>query len=178
MPILAEGLPWKVADPFDYGGGNINPGRAAHPGLTYDIDPQDYNKFFRCAIIKKGPSTLASCNNTSMLPAYNLNMPSILVHNLRGLVTISRTVTNVGEVHSVYHVVVQSPAGVKMEVCPPVLVFDAANKVRKFDVKLSPMWNLQGDYTFGSLTWQNGRQAVRIPVAARITIQNFYADVA
>ncbi|XBJ12700.1 hypothetical protein VPH35_017172 [Triticum aestivum] len=178
MPISAEGLPRKVADPFDYGGGNINPGGAAHPGLIYDIEPQDYNKFFRCAIIKKGPSTLAICNNTAMLPAYNLNMSSISVPDLRGPITVTRTVTNVGEVHSMYHVVVQSPAGVKMEVCPPVLVFDDANKVRKYDVKLSPMWNLQGDYTFGSVTWQNDRQAVRIPVAARITIQDFYAGVA
>jgi hypothetical protein len=178
MPILAEGLPRKVADPFDYGGGNINPCGAAHPGLIYDIDPHDYNKFFRCAIIKEGTSTSASCNATATLPAYNLNLPSISVPDLRSPVIVSRTVTNVGEVLSVYHVAVQSPDGVKMEVFPPVLVFDAANKVQKFDVKLSPMWNLPGDYTFGSVTWQNGRQAVRIPVAARITVQDFYADVA
>ena len=112
------------------------------------------------------------------MPEYNLNLPSISVPDFRSAITVSRTVTNVGELHSVYHVAVQSPTGVKMEVFPDVLVFDAANKVRKFEVKLSPIWNLQGGYTFGSITWQNDRQVVRIPVATRITIQDFYAYVA
>jgi len=78
----------------------------------------------------------------------------------------------------VYRVLVQSPIGVRIEVEPPVLVFDAANKVHTFKVTLSPAWKLQGDYTFGSITWRSDRKAVRIPVAARITVQDFYADVA
>uniref|UniRef100_A0A453DN59 Subtilisin-like protease fibronectin type-III domain-containing protein n=1 Tax=Aegilops tauschii subsp. strangulata TaxID=200361 RepID=A0A453DN59_AEGTS len=174
MPILAEGLPRKIADPFDYGGGNINPGGAADPGLVYDIDPRDYNKFFGCTIIRRAN---VSCDATT-LPAYHLNLPSIAIPELRRPITVWRTVTNVGEVNSVYHAEVQSPAGVKMEIEPPVLVFDAMNKVHTFKVKLSPMWKLQGDYTFGSITWHKEQKAVRIPVATRITIQDFYADVA
>jgi hypothetical protein len=95
MPILAEGVPRKIADPFDYGSGNINPNRAADPGLIYDIDPTDYNKFFACTI-----KTSASCNAT-MLPRYHLNLPSIAVPDLRDPTT-----------------------GVKMVVEPSVLVFD------------------------------------------------------
>ncbi|XP_047060891.1 subtilisin-like protease SBT3.8 [Lolium rigidum] len=174
MPILAEGLPRKTADPFDYGGGNINPLGAADPGLVYDINPRDYTKFFQCTILRR---TNVSCNAT-VLPAYHLNLPSLAVPDLRRPVTVSRTVTNVGEIKSVYHVIVQSPVGVKMEVVPPVLVFDAVNKERTFKVKLSPAWKIQGDYTFGSITWRSDRKAVRIPVAARITVQDFYADVA
>ncbi|KAF6992059.1 hypothetical protein CFC21_009088 [Triticum aestivum] len=169
MPILAQGSSLKIADPFDYGGGNINPYGAAHPGLIYDIDPSDYSKFFKCAIsTKRMPVT---CNTTTTLPAYYINLPSISVPDLRHPITVYRTVTNVGEVNSVYHAAVQSPMGVKMEVIPPVLIFDAANKVQTYRVKLSPMWKLHGDYTFGSLTWQNDQKAVRIPVVARITIQ-------
>ena len=52
MPILAEGIPRKTADPFDYGGGNITPLGAADPGLVYDIDPRDYTKFFECTIFR------------------------------------------------------------------------------------------------------------------------------
>uniref|UniRef100_A0A0E0C8R9 Subtilisin-like protease n=1 Tax=Oryza meridionalis TaxID=40149 RepID=A0A0E0C8R9_9ORYZ len=172
MPILAEGVPRKIADPFDYGSGNINPNRAADPGLIYDIDPTDYNKFFACTI-----KTSASCNAT-MLPRYHLNLPSIAVPDLRDPTTVSRTVTNVGEVNAVYHAEIQCPPGVKMVVEPSVLVFDAANKAHTFKVSFSPLWKLQGDYTFGSLTWHNDKKSVRIPIAVRITIQDFYADVA
>ncbi|KAI4964269.1 hypothetical protein ZWY2020_006771 [Hordeum vulgare] len=174
MPILAEGLSRKTADPFDYGGGNINPGGAADPGLVYDIDPREYNKFFGCTIIRR---TTVSCDETT-LPAYHLNLPSIAVPELRRPITLWRTVTNVGKVDSVYHAQVQSLTGVRMEVEPIVLVFDAMNKVHTFKVKLSPMWKLQGDYTFGSITWRMEHKTVRIPVATRMTIHDFYADVA
>ncbi|CAL4954130.1 unnamed protein product [Urochloa decumbens] len=172
MPIMAEGLPRKIADPFDYGGGNIDPNKAADPGLIYDIGPSDYNYFLDCTIKKS-----VECNATSV-PGYLLNLPSISVPNLRYPVTIPRTVTNVGEVDAVYHVAVHSPLGVKMDVEPSVLVFNATNKVHTFQVKLSPMWKRQGDYTFGSLTWYNDKSTVRIPIAARITIHDFIADVA
>ncbi|CAO1944759.1 unnamed protein product [Urochloa humidicola] len=172
MPILAEGLPRKIADPFDYGGGNIDPNKAADPGLIYDIGPSDYNYFFNCAIKKS-----VDCNATSV-PGYLLNLPSISVPDLRYPVTIPRTVTNVGEVDAIYHVAVQSPLGVKMDVEPSVLVFNATNKVHTFQVKLSPLWKRQGDYTFGSLTWYDEKRTVRIPIAARITIHDFFADVA
>ena len=173
MPILAEGLPRKIADPFDYGGGHINPNRAADPGLIYDIDPNDYNHFFGCTVTK----TSASCNET-YVPGYFLNLPSISVPNLRYPVSVPRTVTNVGEFDAVYHAAIENPAGVKIEVEPSVLVFNAANKVHTFLVKISPLWRLQGDYTFGSITWYNGEKTVRIPVAARITIHDSFADVA
>ncbi|KAL6616207.1 hypothetical protein ACP70R_038477 [Stipagrostis hirtigluma subsp. patula] len=172
MPIMAQGLSRKIADPFDYGGGHINPNAAAEPGLIYDIDPNDYNHFFGCTI-----KTTVSCN-TSSVPGYLLNLPSISVPNLRYPITISRTVTNVGEVNAVYHAEIQGPPGVKVQVEPSILMFNAANKVITFHVKLSPMWRLQGDYTFGSLTWHNEQKTVRIPMAARITIHDFYADVA
>ncbi|XP_039121434.1 subtilisin-like protease SBT3.5 [Dioscorea cayenensis subsp. rotundata] len=43
--IEAEGQPRKIADPFDFGGGNVNPVRAADPCLIFDIDPKDYLKY-------------------------------------------------------------------------------------------------------------------------------------
>ncbi|KAG2601309.1 subtilisin-like protease SBT3.5 isoform X2 [Panicum virgatum] len=172
MPILAQGMPQKIADPFDYGGGHINPNKAADPGLIYDIDPSDYNKFFSCNFMKS-----VQCNAT-MLPGYHLNLPSIAIPDLRHPITVSRTVTNVGEVNTIYHAEIKSPPGVKMDVEPAALVFNAANKVITFKVKLSPLWSLQGDYTFGSLSWHNDQKTVRIPIAVRMTIHDFYADVA
>lgn len=65
-----------------------------------------------------------------------------------------------------YHARIQSLVGVRMEVDPPVLMFEVENKVPTFWVKFSPTWKPQGDYTFGSLTWGNEQKVVRIPVAA------------
>uniref|UniRef100_J3LVB8 Peptidase S8/S53 domain-containing protein n=1 Tax=Oryza brachyantha TaxID=4533 RepID=J3LVB8_ORYBR len=48
LPILADGLPQKIADPFDYGGGFIDPNRAIDPGLAYDVDLEHYNSFLEC----------------------------------------------------------------------------------------------------------------------------------
>ncbi|WVZ68546.1 hypothetical protein U9M48_017475, partial [Paspalum notatum var. saurae] len=158
MPILAQGLRRNFS---------LNPNKAAEPGLIYYIDPSDYNKFFGCTFKKS-----VQCNAT-MLPGYHLNLPSIAIPDLRHPITVSRTVTNVGDSNAVYHAVIESPAGVKMDVEPSVLVFNAANKAITFQVKLSPLWRLQGDYT---LTWLNGQNTVRIPIAARITIHDFYAD--
>jgi hypothetical protein len=61
-----------------------------------------------------------------------LNLPSVSVPNLRYPITVPRPVTNVGEVEAVYHVAVESPARVKIEVEPLDLVFNAANKVHTF----------------------------------------------
>lgn len=99
---------------------------------------------FSCSI-----KTSERCD-TSSVPGYLLNLPSISISELRYPVTVSRTVTNVGEVDAVDHAAVQSPHGVKMDVEPSVLVFNAANKVHTFQVKLSPILQIQEDYTFGS----------------------------
>ena len=171
-PILAEALPRKVADPFDYGGGNINPNGAADPGLIYNIDPREYNKFFECQIKK-----YEICNITTK-PAYHLNLPSISIPELRHPTMVERTVTNVGKVDAVYRSDIQPPLGVKIRVEPATLAFNATKKVHTFKVSIKPLWKVQGDYTFGSLTWYNEQHTVRIPIAVRITIQDFYADVA
>lgn len=89
-----------------------------------------------------------------------------------------RAVTNVGKVDAVYQSDVQSPLGVQIKVDPPTLVFNATQKVHAFKVSITPLWKVQGDYTFGSLTWHNEHHSVRIPIVVRITIQDFYADVA
>jgi hypothetical protein len=151
---------------------HINPNKAADPGLIYDIDPSDYNKFFGCNFKK-----FVQCNATT-LPGYHLNLPSIAIPDMRHQITVSRTVTNVGEVDAIYHAEIKSPPVVKTDVEPAALAFHAANKVITFKVKLSPLWSLQGDYTFGSLSWHNGQKTVRIPIAVRMTIHDFYADVA
>lgn len=171
LPILAEGLPRKYADPFDYGGGSINPDRAADPGLIYDINPKDYEEF-KCLWDEK-----TDCKDT-LRPMYTLNLPSIAIPNLRSSVTVSRTVTNVGAGNSTYKAIVESPPGIVMEVTPSVLEFSADTRsVQSFKVKFASVRRMQGVYTFGSLAWVDGVHKVRIPIAIRAVIQELYANV-
>ncbi|KAL5973721.1 hypothetical protein ACLOJK_030377 [Asimina triloba] len=40
--IFADRLPLKIANPFDYGGGVVNPNKAGDPDLIYDMGMEDY----------------------------------------------------------------------------------------------------------------------------------------
>ncbi|CAL5058929.1 unnamed protein product [Urochloa decumbens] len=173
MPIQADATPRKLADPFDFGGGHINPDKAADPGLVYDIDARDYAKLFNCTL---GPDD--DCETyTGQL--YQLNLPSIAVPNLKdSAVTVRRTVTNVGEADVTYRAVVEAPAGVDMSVEPSVIRYNGGgSKKATFRVTIKARQRVQGGYTFGSLTWLDGSaHSVRIPIAVRTVIQDFIAD--
>ncbi|XP_051195166.1 subtilisin-like protease SBT3.9 [Lolium perenne] len=170
MPIQAEGLPRKLADPFDLGGGHINPDKAVDPGLVYDVDAREYNKFFNCTL-----GLFGECE----LYQLNLNLPSISVPDLKDNVTVMRTVTNVGPTEATYQAVVEAPAGVIMSVEPSMLNFTqvGGTSTATFRVTLTAKQRVQGGYTFGSLTWSDGStHSVRIPVAVRTVIQDYVAD--
>ncbi|CAD5181667.1 unnamed protein product [Musa acuminata subsp. malaccensis] len=192
FPVEAEAIPRKLADPFDYGGGHIDPNRAMYPGLIYDIDPNDYVNFFRYT---NRVSNSTSGQNHLKLPSgaipdlrksgvgssrtYDLNLPSISIPDLKETpVKVRRTVTNVGDTHGRYMAVVQTPAGVKMEVQPSVLHFRASGEKLNFEVTFTPLHKVQGGFTFGSLTWvhRRGKNWVRIPIAVRIIIRDFFSD--
>ncbi|XP_072955558.1 subtilisin-like protease SBT3.9 [Typha angustifolia] len=174
LAIEAEGTPRKLADPFDFGGGHIDPNRAADPGLVYDIDPKDYIKFFNCNLEQSDRCDSAEGS------LYYLNLPSVAIPNLKdAAVSVSRTVTNVGPENAKYKAVVEPPPGVKMTVEPPFLTFNAHNKVETFNLTFVSTRRIQGDYTFGSLTWSDDENhSVRIPIAIRTVIEDFYSDTA
>ena len=93
LPIEANGVPQKIADPFDYGGGHVDPNRAADPGLIYDINPKEYFNFYRCNFVQSTP-----CD----FNVNDMNLPSISIPGLNeGAVMVSRTVTNVGSMDAI-----------------------------------------------------------------------------
>ena len=173
MPIQTEGAPRKLADPFDFGGGHMDPDRAADPGLVYDIDAREYTKFFNC--------TLASFDDCQryMGQLYQLNLPSIVVPDLEDSVVVRRTVTNVGPAEATYRAAVEAPAGVAVSVEPSVISFTRGGKGSStFEMTFTARQRVQGGYTFGSLTWSDGStHSVRLPVAVRTVIQEFVADI-
>ncbi|KAI5005712.1 hypothetical protein ZWY2020_032955 [Hordeum vulgare] len=169
VPIEAESVPRKLADPFDFGGGHIDPDRAANPGLVYDLDAREYNKFFNCTL-----GLVHGCGSYQL----NLNLPSIAIPDLKDHVTVQRIVTNVGVIGTTYHAVLEAPAGVVMSVEPSVITFAKGSSTSMtFRVSFTTRRRVQGGFTFGSLTWSDGNtHSVRIPIAVRVVIQDFVAD--
>uniref|UniRef100_A0A0E0NCU8 Subtilisin-like protease n=1 Tax=Oryza rufipogon TaxID=4529 RepID=A0A0E0NCU8_ORYRU len=172
MPIQAEGAPRKIADPFDFGGGQIDPDKSIDPGLVYDIDPKEYTKFFNCTL---GPKD--DCESY-VGQLYQLNLPSIAVPNLKDSVTVWRTVTNVGGEEGTYKASIEAPAGVRMSVEPSIITFTkGGSRSATFKVTFTARQRVQAGYTFGSLTWLDGvTHSVRIPVVVRTIIHDFVSD--
>lgn len=171
----------KAADPFDIGGGNVNPNKAVDPGLIYNISIGDYVEFlcsmgYSSASISTLTKTTIDCTKKGHFGP-NLNLPSITVPNLRKTLTITRTVTNVGPVTSVYKVVVQAPHGITMTVTPQTLSFNVTTQILSFKVTFFSTSKLNGDYKFGSLTWKDGKHRVRIPIAIRAINFESFADL-
>ncbi|RLM58515.1 subtilisin-like protease SBT3.3 [Panicum miliaceum] len=156
VPIQAEGVPRKLADPFDLGGGHIDPERAADPGLGVH------------QVLQLHPRPKDACGSYAGEPLYQLNLPSVAVPDLKGSVTVRRTVADVGprrRKNATYRAVIEAPAGVAMSVEPPVITFSGGGRSVMFRVTLA---RVQGVCTFGSLTWVDDcNHSVRIPVAVR-----------
>lgn len=179
-PIFAEGDPIKLADPFDFGGGVVNPNKARHPGLVYDMGKEDYVHYL-CAMGYNNTSISKFIKSTTFCPSgppsiLDVNLPSITVPSLKNTVTLTRTVTNVGPVNSKYKAVIKSPPGIAIEVKPDNLIFNSNVTKVSFTVTISTSHQVNTGYSFGSLTWTDGVHLVRSPVSVRTEIAGYYAD--
>ncbi|KAL8551091.1 hypothetical protein ACS0TY_000245 [Phlomoides rotata] len=168
-PLYAQGQITKTADPFDYGGGLANPSGAKIPGLVYDMGTQDYVNYL-CAMgypqksINQltGKPCLKSANSI-----LDFNLPSITIPTLRDSVTVTRTVTNVGNPNSKYKAFIIPPPGTAVEVNPKTLVFNPNVKKMRFKVTVTTFHNITTEYYFGWLTWADGTHIVKIPISVR-----------
>ncbi|KAK9742889.1 hypothetical protein RND81_03G203500 [Saponaria officinalis] len=160
---------------FAYGAGQVNPHRAASPGLVYDMDELTYIQFL-CREGYNGTSLSMlvgskSVNCSAMIPAFgydSLNYPTMqLSLKNKQAPTVGvfrRRVTNVGPPQSVYNATVRAPKGVDITIKPSSLSFTRALQMRSFKVvvKASP---ISGFKTLsGSLIWKSPRHVVRSPI--------------
>lgn len=119
-----------------------------------------------------GKPTICPDPKPSML---DINLPSITIPSLRNSVTLTRTVTNVGNSKSVYRAVIEHLFGIMISVQPDVLVFNATNQKISFRVTISTAHQLITGYSFGSLTWTDGVHYVRSPLSVRTDVlQSYY----
>ncbi|KAF3788915.1 CO(2)-response secreted protease [Nymphaea thermarum] len=163
----------RVANPFDYGAGFVNPMRVLNPGLLYDASAADYRTFL-CSLgydqrtVRLVTGDNSSCPSPGVSSNFDLNYPSIAIPNLKTKQSVTRTVTNVGKPVSVYRAIVSPPPGIEVTVVPRFLNFSSWGQKMRFTVTFKVVAPTNG-YVFGSLTWRKRHVQVHSPLVVRRT---------
>ncbi|CAM6108969.1 unnamed protein product [Calypogeia fissa] len=165
------------------GSGEMNPTKAADPGLIYNMTTTDYEAFL-CSIgynltslrLVTGDKS-STCYEGAHRPI-DLNYPSImLAYDLRtGPQTVTRTVTNVGPKFgpAEYTVSVVNPKMVDVAVFPTTLTFEDINVEKSFRVDVMPHNVSSMEYVFGSIMWSDSYgHSVRIPIGVGPSLEDF-----
>ncbi|KAK6137656.1 hypothetical protein DH2020_028582 [Rehmannia glutinosa] len=164
------------ADIFAIGAGHVNPSMAMDPGLVYDIPSRDYISYLCSLYDEKQVAVIVqeniNCNGSEYqgIPEAQLNYPSFAVKLGNTSLTYSRTVTNVGDAESTYHVQIENVPGVNMVVEPTVLAFTELNQKMSYKVNFSRQdFTADGsEYVQGSIAWVSANHKVRIPVSVKM----------
>ncbi|KGN49345.1 subtilisin-like protease SBT5.6 isoform X2 [Cucumis sativus] len=163
------------ATPFSFGSGHFRPSKAADPGLVYDSNYTDYLHYL-CGLKMNSIDPSFKCPPRALHP-HDLNYPSIAVPQLRNVVRIKRTVTNVGGGgKNVYFFKSEAPRGVAVSASPNILYFNRVGERKKFTITISRKVNNNNrsskkgeDYSFGWFAWSDGIHYVRSPIAVSST---------
>ncbi|XP_004308189.1 PREDICTED: CO(2)-response secreted protease-like [Fragaria vesca subsp. vesca] len=158
----------NYANPHEVGVGEINPIKALNPGLVFETITENYLEFlcyygYKEKDIRLMSNTKFNCPKVSTEKLIsNINYPSISVSKLnrhQPVMTIKRTATNVGAPNSTYIAKVNAPVGLVVKVLPEKIVF--AEGVRKVSFQVS-FYGKEAPtgYSFGSITWFDGRHSV------------------
>ncbi|KAL5730035.1 hypothetical protein ACHQM5_002911 [Ranunculus cassubicifolius] len=161
---------------FGYGSGQVNPLRALHPGLVYDLTPSSYISF----LCKEGynGTTLALIFggryvNCSKYPeaqgSDGLNYPSMLLQVSDLTARISgvfyRTVTNTENRKSIYKATVKSSKGLTISVVPNTLTFSRLGEKKSFKVVVKGKPLGSASVLSGSFQWvDDSKHRVRSPI--------------
>ncbi|CAJ2651566.1 unnamed protein product [Trifolium pratense] len=161
----------KLATPFAYGSGHVQPDLAIDPGLVYDLGIKDYLNFLCAYGYDQQLISALNFNSTFVCSGSHsiedFNYPSITLPNLGlNVVNVTRTVTNVGS-PSTYVAKAQLP-GYKISVVPNSLTFKKIGEKKTFQVivqatNVTPLKK----YQFGDLQWTDGKHIVRSPITVK-----------
>ena len=158
---------------FSYGSGQVDPVKAANPGLIYDAGETDYIKFLCGEGYGNAKLQLITGDNTSCSADTNgtvwaLNYPSFAVstkYKVSITRNFTRTVTNVGTPASTYKANVTVPPRLSVQVEPSILSFKSLGQKKTFSVTVR-VPALDTAIISGSLVWNDGVYQVRSPIVA------------
>ncbi|KAK1431650.1 hypothetical protein QVD17_08165 [Tagetes erecta] len=111
----------------------------------------------------------------------DLNYPTLSVvfpkdENIR-VVTLKRTVTNVGEVNSKYHVKVSRFKGVDVKVEPTTLTFVEKHEKLSYMVKFTTKFRQITTLEFGGLIWNDGKHKVGVTLCNTTDFKQSICDI-
>ncbi|MET8361517.1 S8 family serine peptidase [Micromonospora sp. NPDC005171] len=141
-----------TSNPLEQGSGFINLAGAKDPGL----------------VIEPTAADLVTFSETTQPDGKELNLPAISLREYDGTqpVTVTRTLTNVGETKETFRSSVSGLPGMRATVSPASVTL-APGKSATVTITLrrgSAPWDR---YVTGAITWQGKAHSARIPVAAR-----------
>ncbi len=145
-----------VTDPFAQGAGHVDPTRFFDAGLLYLNDVPDWVGYI---------DWLGYDTPFDPISGSNLNLASFQVSDLTAPVTVTRTVTSTGA--GEWTSSVQGVDGVDVTVEPSTLSFGAAGETGTFTVTFARTDAALDAYAVGSLTWSDGSNSVRSPIAVQ-----------
>jgi len=169
-PIRDIGVGDMQASPLALGAGYVNPNKALDPGLVYDVGVQDYvNLLCAMNLTQEDIKTITrSSSFNCSKPSLDLNYPSFIGYfngngsSDQSKVTweFARTVTYVGNGHTIYTASVTPIKGFNVSVIPSKLVFEKKNEKQSFKLRIEGPKN----ESFGYVTWTDMKHVVRSPI--------------
>ncbi|OWM78504.1 hypothetical protein CDL15_Pgr016228 [Punica granatum] len=156
-------------NPHEMGVGEISPYGALHPGLVFETTTENYLHFlcyygYSEKNIRAMSNTHFNCPKNSVDELIsNINYPSISIGKLNRhgpVKNLRRTVTNVGPANSTYVASIHSPKGLTVKVDPETIAFNRSVRRVSYNVSFNGKEAPSG-YSFGSVTWSDGRHFVR-----------------
>jgi len=160
---------------FAYGAGQINPLKAANPGVVYDAGENDYIRFlcgqgYNSSSLQKVTGDNSTCTSANKGSVLDLNLPSFTLSTPRSShnnVTFGRTVTNVGSATSTYKATISAhPSSLNVEVVPNVLTFSSLGQKLSFTLRIEG--SINADFVSFSLIWDDGTFKARSPVVVYV----------
>ncbi|KAJ0963706.1 hypothetical protein J5N97_028828 [Dioscorea zingiberensis] len=171
-PIYDEATFNNSANILQRGAGQVNATNAMDPGLVYNIEPEDYVAYL-CGIFSNnsGKVSMFTKNNTQCtrsIPGEQLNYPSIGVPmgSSSAMITVSRTVTNVGDANEVYNGSFTEPPGVSMYLSQYSLRFTRVEQQITYNITFTMKGAHPGSGTIeeGQLSWVSDKHKVTSPI--------------
>ncbi|GAB4833420.1 hypothetical protein Ancab_031663 [Ancistrocladus abbreviatus] len=163
--------------PINSGSGLLDPTRAVHPGLVFDMSLPSYIRYLckegynstTIALLTGGKPHFKCSDYPSAEGSDGLNYPSIHLQlrvndkSFKGV--YHRTVTQVGYGISTYKATVHAPKEVDVKVIPNTLVFSKRHEQRNFTVEIQGKLTRHSPSTMvAMLEWNDTKHNVRVPI--------------